>query len=122
MQIVRAFFERAPSGPDPWIPEYTESDIEFIKDASTRILLQEWTNARAHHKDLHLPNKAVIRGRPQSLKRFFEVSHSRLDVSGWIKVALLLTFIVYDVYQPHFSNSNATFAAYVFLYLAAYYC
>jgi len=117
LAIIREIIERANiDSPRPTI--FTKQDAHLIKDKRTRSLLEEWVQARAFAKDLHVPTRSEFLG--EDLLNFFQSRHSEFNVVVWIKVFLLLIFVVYDVYLKHMGSSYATYVLYAILYFCAY--
>lgn len=112
MEIVRAMFARA--------APYEHDDSQLIEDDAMRVLLDQWLDAKQHRRDLHIPSFATFRGNTDELHAFFEKAHKTIRPAAWAKIALLVIFVLYDTYSPHFANNGVAYLTYIGLYVAAY--
>jgi hypothetical protein len=111
MEIVRAMFAR----PAP----YEQDDAQLVQDEAMRVLLEQWLDATQRRRDLHIPSFATFRGNTDELHAFFDKAHKAMS-TAWVKIAMLLVFVLYDTYSPLFASSGVAYLAYLGLYVAAY--
>ena len=111
MEIVRAMFARA--------APYEQDDAQLVQDEAMRVLLDQWLDAKQRRRDLHIPSFATFRGNTDELHAFFDKAHKAMS-TAWVKIAMLLVFVLYDTYSPLFSSSGVAYLTYLGLYVAAY--
>jgi len=117
--VLRVLVERSvPDSKTYRLPYYMVEDEKRVSGKSQE-LLHEWLRARAKMKDLHKPKLADFK--EKNLVDFFIEAHSKHDRVGWVKVMLLLCFIIYDTYSPHLDSTTLTWSLYAFLYYCAFF-
>jgi len=106
-----------------YIEEYTEEDDRKrrIYDHRSRRLIQEWVESKGKMMDLHFPPYSLYKSSKQTntkrMENFFRRSHGEMNYAAWVKITLLLLFIIYDFVLNGISRN---LSIYILLYICAY--
>lgn len=105
-----------------YIDEYTKADHQdrLITDDRSRVIIQEWIKSKGKMKDLFFPPFDMYKYSKDGtnlLRYFFKKSHKQVNYFSWLKIIILLAFIVYDLSN----GSSHNIPIYIGLYGLAYF-
>eukprot|EP00924_Labyrinthula_sp_SR-Ha-C_P002255 snap_masked-scaffold_19-processed-gene-5.14-mRNA-1 protein AED:1.00 eAED:1.00 QI:0/-1/0/0/-1/1/1/0/460 len=103
---------------------YTKEDkrTKKIRNNKTRMLVEEWIQAKKDLNNLHVPPIEVINAveneTSNRFKEFLLRKNKAWSIWDWLKILVLLVFVAYDMFMNGFSHN---IWIYLCLYIAAYF-